>query len=190
MKPEQLIENYKEKHATDESYGTGGMVEHAYELELLLPKGSTILDYGCGKGNMVNYLNRRDFSCTGYDPAIPKFAEFPEQEFDAIICLDVLEHLMEDQVEDIFNGMKGMKPKYIVFHICHAEAIHKFPDGRNCHETVRPMVWWHEKMKKSFSGYSIRQLVQVDARSSRWLVERHDMQRSRLPDQEDPRPDQ
>ena len=139
---------------------------------------------------MVNYLNRRDFSCVGYDPAIPKFCKFPEQDFDSILCLDVLEHLMEHQVADIFQQMKEMNPKYILFHICHAKAVHKLPDGRNCHETVRPIVWWHDKMKRSFSGYSIRQLVQVDPRSSRWLIEHRDMQQSRLPDPKDPLQDQ
>ena len=172
----ELIEQYKQKHQQDQTYGSGGDLAHAYELEVLLQPGSKILDFGCGKGGMVRYLSSKGFDCKGYDPAMEKFASFPEENFDALICLDVMEHIREEDIESIFDQMKKVNPEFIVLNICHIDAINLLPDGRNCHETVKPMLWWQDRMEKSFTSYDLRQLKQRSQTSSRWMLKRLDTQ--------------
>lgn len=60
-----------------------------------------ILDYGCGKGFDVEYLN-----CDGYD--IYYQPEFPTKKYDTISCNYVLNVVDEDVRIDILKKIKGL----------------------------------------------------------------------------------
>tara|TARA_Y100000114_G_C11735700_1_gene316020 strand:+ start:356 stop:928 length:573 start_codon:yes stop_codon:yes gene_type:complete len=186
----ELIEQYKNLHRQKSDYGSGGDVFHAQELEAILEPSAKILDFGCGKGDMVQHLKSKGFDCKGYDPAIEKFQQFPDGDFDAVICLDVMEHIREEDIDSVFDQIKSTKAKYIVLNICHVSAINVLPDGRNCHETVKPMLWWQDRMKKSFTLYNLRQAKQHSQLSSRWMLCRFDVEQYRPIDQEDSQPSQ
>jgi diadenosine tetraphosphate (Ap4A) HIT family hydrolase len=47
-----------------------------------------ILDFGCGFGNDVKLLKQKGLNITGYDPYY--FPNYPQEKFDTIICLYVL----------------------------------------------------------------------------------------------------
>ena len=60
--------------------------------------GSTsILDYGCGKAQH----HPENWNAYKYDPAYPIYEKKPEagRKFDLVICIDVLEHILEDKKE-------------------------------------------------------------------------------------------
>jgi diadenosine tetraphosphate (Ap4A) HIT family hydrolase len=54
-----------------------------------------LLDFGCGLGNDVKILRQRGFNITGYDPHY--FGEYPQQQFDTILCLYVLNVLLPQE---------------------------------------------------------------------------------------------
>lgn len=56
-------------------------------------KTDSILDYGCGNGIFVRFLQRRGYSrVTGYDPYVKEYTDKPRRRFDCIVANDVLEH--------------------------------------------------------------------------------------------------
>ena len=85
-------------------------------IEKQLPKGSKILDVGCGTGHLAAELARRGYDTWGtdlsegmiqyarehYDPSRFQPADiekipFPDNYFDGIVCLGVMEYLGSDQ---------------------------------------------------------------------------------------------
>lgn len=81
--------------------------------------GSTVLDFGCGAGVTFKHLKRMGYAITGLDPyaasltrivsqrldidslILESTAELGDLQFDLIIALDVLEHIVE--LEDTLN---------------------------------------------------------------------------------------
>ena len=110
---------------------------------------STILDFGCGPGNMMNRLKELlpDITVQGYDPGIEKCSIFPNS-VDLIYSVDVLEHiepkLLNDTLKNLWNTGKYQYHKIA----CHP-AKKNLPDGRNCHLIVESPDWWLEKIKST-----------------------------------------
>ena len=74
---DELIAQYAQIHAS-KTYGASseiliGIIQrHIYEL----PKVERIIDYGCGRSRLVDWLAKiHDAAGERYDPAIPDFAE-------------------------------------------------------------------------------------------------------------------
>lgn len=78
-----------------------------------IKKNSKILDFGCGSGSTVDYLNKLGFSVKGYDASaeainyglsngilnlfVTRDGEFDVgEEYDVILLLDVIEHIKDD----------------------------------------------------------------------------------------------
>ena len=172
MNTQELIDQYKLKHAKQKGYGAGGSFEEIKELIDELPKGSSILDFGCGKGKLLKKLRKSGYECEGFDPAVPQVDDFPDQNFDAVICTDVLEHIRESDVSDIFNQMLAVEPAFVFLTIAHFEAFHQLPNGRNCHEPVQTPSWWWSKISQSFRDWRSVGLQPHRPGTSRWLLER------------------
>ena len=82
-------------------------------------QAKTLLDYGSGKGmqwqldfnlgslwettetRLKSYLELEEIRC--YDPAFQPFSKLPEEFFDGVICLDVLEHCPEQDIAWILD---------------------------------------------------------------------------------------
>lgn len=114
------------------------------------------LDYGCGKG--LQYSEARIHETWNlpmpalYDPGVPALAKKPRQVFDAVACLDVLEHIPEEAVDATLAEIFGYARKFAFFVIFTAPARKSLPDGRNCHLTVRPEAWWRERLEAAARG--------------------------------------
>lgn len=76
----------------------------SYLIEFGLTKQHLVLDYGCGSGLFVRYMNERGFKAYGFDLYNPLFSSrsFPNQKFDFVIAQDVFEHFDDPQsfIED------------------------------------------------------------------------------------------
>ncbi|WP_232325941.1 HIT family protein [Spirosoma montaniterrae] len=68
-----------------------------------------ILDYGCGFGQDVRFLQAKGYETHGYDPHY--FPELPAQSFDTIVCFYVLNVLFPDEQTDVLmNVSRLLKP--------------------------------------------------------------------------------
>jgi len=60
-----------------------------------LRRTDSILDYGCGNGIFIRFLNEAGYPhVSGYDPYVPEFAASPVERspFDCVVANDVIEH--------------------------------------------------------------------------------------------------
>ena len=158
-KNKQLIEQYKILHNQKLGYGNGynNSTLDLDHLNNFLKSNSSklILDYGCGKGDLTKYLNK-SYTCYGYDPAISQFNnEHKDKNFDTIVCLDVLEHIPEDEINTLLDHIKTYNVKSLYFIVSTRYAKTLLPDGRNCHETVKPKDWWQDIFKNTFTSKHI-----------------------------------
>tara|TARA_R110000764_G_scaffold63756_3_gene134732 strand:- start:598 stop:1137 length:540 start_codon:yes stop_codon:yes gene_type:complete len=155
-----LIEQYKLLHGKKAGYGSGkgfGGQRYFNDLIEFLEKGNckTVLDFGCGKGELAKELNKLGFECQGYDPAIKVFHTFPNKKFDCVVSTDVFEHLDKDDMHEEFTLIKSVKPKYLFFNVATREAGNVLPNGLNCHTIVENSKWWQDTIEKSFEDYKI-----------------------------------
>ncbi len=68
-----------------------------------------VLDFGCGFGKDVEVLAEKGIAVTGYDPHY--FPQFPEAQFDTILCFYVLNVLMpEEQAAVLMEVSQLLKP--------------------------------------------------------------------------------
>tara|TARA_R110001583_G_scaffold11926_17_gene53287 strand:+ start:435 stop:974 length:540 start_codon:yes stop_codon:yes gene_type:complete len=158
-KNKHLIDQYKILHNQKEGYGNGYNdttlnLDHLSNF-LSVYESKMILDYGCGKGDLTKYLNK-SYTCYGYDPAIEEFDnEYRGIDFDTIVCLDVLEHIPEAELDALLNNIKSYNVDSLYFIVSTRYAKTKLPDGRNCHETVKPKDWWKNLFETTFSDKKV-----------------------------------
>lgn len=152
------INLYKEVHSDDLSWGTTSValfMEVSYVIDYLKPQ--SILDYGCGKGTLINAIKRKypDIDVYGYDPAIPGKDVLPQiDRVDLVINTDVLEHIPVDELEDALINIRGLSNN-VFFNFYHALADTVLPDGTNAHCTVKSKYWYHNLLLKYFQHVTV-----------------------------------
>jgi len=81
-------------------------VKALYERNMI--KGET-LDFGCGLGNDIEYLQDKGFAVIGYDPYYAP--TYPRKKFDTILCFYVLNVLLpEEQAHVLMAISELLKP--------------------------------------------------------------------------------
>lgn len=153
-------EAYTSFHEENPKFMAGYSVCHYAPMIATLVEenhAQTLLDYGSGKG--YQYLARRIHDVWGgilphcYDPGVRQLSEKPIGQFDGIICTDVLEHIAEDDLDDVLLEIKGYsarRPKhnsFIFLVIACRPAKKHFADGTNVHLTIKPPTWWNDRLK-------------------------------------------
>lgn len=111
---------------------------------------STMLDYGCGRGNLTTYFEKEYGAKTAkYDPAIPEFSQSPVGKFDLVTNTDVLEHIPENELDDLISKIASHGPNaFFAIHLAPAKEI--LSNGENAHCTLKPPEWWEDKIKKHY----------------------------------------
>lgn len=151
-----------ELHQTRSDYGSASGHLAPTVSELINNNGFTqILDYGAGKGRLVNALqvnHQANIRC--YDPAVPQFARPPEPaEF--VVCLDVLEHIEPEYIDAVLDHLKALMLKLGFFTIHSGPAGKNLPDGRNAHLIQKPTEWW---LPKIVARFELDHLLRTDNR--------------------------
>lgn len=125
-----------------------------------------VLDYGCGKANYLKHLlplGVRHLGWQLYDPGYALYSERPTLLSDYIVCTDVMEHVLDvDYVlEDIASLAKDGAT--LLFTISGRSDRRAFiEDGQNMHVTVKPLLYWVEKMEEHFSGMEVHLIYNND----------------------------
>ena len=147
MDKNALIEQYKILHTT-KKYGRSSIKLLKLIKKIIDFKPESILDYGCGQSKLLDYLKaKRRYR---YDPAIKKYIQLPKTKVDLVLCIDVLEHILEEDLDNVLKELKSLSNK-VIFSIGTKLATHKLPNGLNAHITVKPKKWWIKKLSKYFN---------------------------------------
>ena len=109
---------------------------------------TSILDFGCGKGNFLTALKEQypDIETFGFDPGNEIFSVLPDK-VDMIYSSDVLEHIEPDHLIDTLVDLKTRCSK-VMYHLiaCHP-AKRGMSDGRNAHLIIENPDWWRSKLQ-------------------------------------------
>jgi hypothetical protein len=136
----------------NDNYGTASVV-YARHVSSILNKYhiTDILDYGAGKGRLSESLSLdHQANVSRYDPAVKKWAKTPDpHEF--VACIDVLEHIEPEYLEDVLDDLKRVTRRMGFFSIHMGPAKKTLSDGRNAHLIIKPLDWWLPKIMERFS---------------------------------------
>lgn len=127
-------------------------------------QGGKVLDAGCGKGVELKRLFNKgynvlgidisDYCCNAYLKELPSecidIESFCKQQdkYDAVICLDVLEHVQEEYVETILQSLKSITNKIIFGIANHSDK----QMGCELHKTLKNKKYWVGVISKYFKN--------------------------------------
>lgn len=139
---DRLRRLYTEKYRQSPDYGQSAK-SHIETAKKFIQKRrwEKILDYGCGKAVLSQVIP----GIVNYDFAIPEYCHLPEGVFDGAFCIDVLEHIPEEDLSETLTYLQ-QHAKEIYFCIHMGESVHKLSDGSPCHCTVKPASWWIRRL--------------------------------------------
>ncbi len=145
-----ISEEYRRQNVLmhERTYGVCGRVYIPLAINIYLNHDcDDILDYGSGKGAVSERCP--NLNIRNYDPAIPEFSADPSPA-DMVICLDVMEHIEPECLEDVLKHISSLMKKVGLFNISLRKARKNLPDGRNTHLIVEEPEWWLPKIMKHF----------------------------------------
>ena len=152
MTPTRLSDDYKqlneEKHKNDSNWGCGTGERYETAIKAAGAHAKTALDYGCGKGNLRTFCEET----FRYDPCNPTYSKRPRGSYDVVFCIDVLEHIEPNYVDNVLDDIHLFMNRHVLFVISTRKAKHVLSDGTNVHRTIKPLQWWHKKLKECYSN--------------------------------------
>ena len=145
---DQYIKQLTRLHQIRESFGDSGSYKHIDEW-LANNKCHSLLDYGCGKGNVFKNIQKKFplIDCRGYDPGVPEYAVMPEIPAELVICTDVLEHIEPELIDNVLKHIESLTLKTAYLIIDTLPAQKNLPDGRNAHLIIENQDWWTNKIQ-------------------------------------------
>ena len=151
---------YADNYEGLRSYVCYARVVGLYEIfanlvcEIVAPK--TLLDVGCGKGDLVDILRKRGISAWGFDASDYIFDGgfaheylfmldilsdpwlFGQAIFDTISIFEVLEHFMEEDIDLVLDRICFSAKNFIIGTISEDPV----PSEHFC---TKPREWWNDK---------------------------------------------
>ncbi|MFA5132991.1 MAG: methyltransferase domain-containing protein [Candidatus Paceibacterota bacterium] len=143
-----------------------------------IPK--TLLDFGCGAGQLVKIFNDMEVNAFGYEPS--KIAntykrsgkidsQYAFLDYDLITCMDVAEHIPVVDVDEFLSEIKKASVReefVVVFSICFRGDPNFKHDST--HITERTREWWEYKLRSN--GYDILKTPTFWAFNNQMMVTR------------------
>lgn len=124
--------------------------------------GKSIVDFGCGPGFLRTRIKHKSY--LGIDIArvlADRAKSWAENEAflhrdirsvsllekrDVAVSFDVLEHIPEEDVDRVIRNMLDSADDVIIGIAC-TTALTESPDEDNLHRTVRPPLWWKDRIE-------------------------------------------
>jgi len=111
----------------------------------------SVSDYGAGKRRLLEGLRQSGIEPTTYLPYDPVFPEYGEpRSADLVCCIDVLEHIEPDLVDNVIAELARLTTNIGFFSIHMGPAGKTLSDGRNAHLIQKPSSWWLKKLTDHF----------------------------------------
>ena len=131
---------------------------------------ATFLDYGCGRGDLVCWINENapGSFAIGYDPAT---GAAPADLFsDWVISCDVLEHVPPEEIDATLRRMCGLAGFGLLLTIANMSDVHLVNREQvELHLIQEPMPWWTEKLREHFPAAVIAGRP-IDAKGDRFAI--------------------
>lgn len=151
-----VSEEYKSQlrilHEDQKFFSRGTKVKFRIEPYLEKYNPQSLIDFGCGKGGLFKELAKTIKKTAGYDPGVPEFDALPNDKFESLICLDVLEHIEPDRLDDTLKVMDSLFTKSSFLIVASYPAKKYLPDGRNAHLILESYEWWVDKLSSNIKG--------------------------------------
>ncbi len=153
----------------------------------------TVLDAGCGSGKLMRYLIENcgnEFDVKGFDIAdncLDDFFKGREKDFlrvgclweprdfkknfDAVVCVDVLEHIPVEKVPAVLQNLRRSAAKFCYLGIALSED-HFGPVllGEPLHLTVKPSHWWLDRIREAgFPAFDEYYIEKNEQGGEEWL---------------------
>jgi hypothetical protein len=136
-----------EMHSSHAGYGSAGWQWIGPIIYFMRSAGAkTVLDYGAGKATLAAWMPS-EYPVTNYDPVT--FPDEPAPQ-DFLVCLDVLEHIEPDCLDDVLRHMRSKTKRAGLLVISTREANKTLKDGRNAHLIVQPKEFWIPRVQQFF----------------------------------------
>lgn len=164
----------------DSSYGMGAKRKRRAEEVLAdLPRGD-LLDVGAGRGELGVAARQLGFAYIGIEPVpylegdgvmigIATNLPFANESFEVVCCLDVLEHLIEEDIRPALNEIRRVARNVVFLTASEKPSFFGSPDGRDLHISKRPLKEWERMFAEEFPLANIKSLGMVGV-SPGWLI--------------------
>lgn len=148
----KYLEDYKELHKISTVFTGSSTGAFKYRIDSLVnTTGSeTLLDYGCGKA--LHYKDLKFDLYWGvevelYEPAIDEYSQLQDKVYDGVICVSVLEHIPEDELEENLTNIFNRARKFVLLGIDNYPSRNKkLKSGEGVHVTLHGEDWWSKKI--------------------------------------------
>jgi len=134
------------------NYGVASLAFAPTVAQLIKQTGvRSISDYGAGKQNLLKGLREAGVEPSAYYPYDPAFPEYgPPRAADLVCCIDVLEHIEPELVDNVLDDLASITTNIGFFSIHMGPAAKVLADGRNAHLIQKPSSWWLPKIARHF----------------------------------------
>jgi len=134
------------------NYGVASLAFAPLVADLIRQAGiKSVADYGAGKKNLLKGLGEAGISGVQYLPYDPAFPEYgTPQPADLVCCIDVLEHIEPELIENVIAELARITTGLGFFSIHMGPAEKVLSDGRNAHLIQKPSSWWLPKLVQHF----------------------------------------
>ena len=147
----EYLEQQKRLHENP-NYGVVSLKFAPLAIDFAQKVGAkSISDYGAGKKNLfkrMKELGHGGYDYRPYDPAFPEYG--PARPGDLVCCLDVLEHIEPDFLDEVLDELQRITEKVGLFSIHTGPAGKVLDDGRNAHLIQKPASWWPPRLCARF----------------------------------------
>ena len=143
----EYIAELNDLHQKNNVFGAGAVTKKHYpKIEKIIEKGNikSVLDYGCGKGDLIKHLNKtfQNLEIDGFDIATEQYAELKPRRYDLVVALDVLEHIEFGLLTNVLSEIRVRTNSIFLCSIANYPAGKTLSDGRNAHLIQIPFGNW------------------------------------------------
>lgn len=148
----KYLEKYRRLHATYGDFTGDNTVLYADQIQALINStgSKTILDYGSGQG--IQYSSFQLDAVWGvtvdmYEPGIESLSVLKDQTYDGVICVGVMDHVPEEEVDETLKNIFDRASKFAFFLIDTNEQ--KNPTNPMSAELIfnrKSSSWWEDKI--------------------------------------------